>query len=122
MAKTHGQSSTKLYKVWSSMKTRCRNSNDKSYALYGGRGINVCAKWDRFEAFSDWGSTIATVAKTVSKQVAAIERRTGKPVYIAPRDHHSSEHPTHDGASTSTNTPRREHDPGTHPSSRSDRR
>src|SRR5208337_5081331 len=35
--RTHGQSGTKLYKVWSSMKHRCSNPNDLSYANYGGR-------------------------------------------------------------------------------------
>lgn len=52
--KTHGQSSTNLYKVWSSMKHRCSNPNDKSYAIYGGKGISVCDDWLSFQRFNNW--------------------------------------------------------------------
>lgn len=45
------------YLVWSSMKRRCLNPNDRNYPNYGGRGINVCDRWiDSFENFySDMG-------------------------------------------------------------------
>jgi hypothetical protein len=33
------------------MMQRCRNKNDPSYALYGGRGITVCERWHKFENF-----------------------------------------------------------------------
>jgi len=40
------------YSVWTSMKSRCANENDKDYARYGGRGISVCQRWqDSFEDF-----------------------------------------------------------------------
>jgi len=40
------------YTVWASMKGRCLNPNNGSYARYGGRGITVCDRWrDSFEAF-----------------------------------------------------------------------
>ena len=42
---------SKAYKAWSSMKARCNNPNNKSYALYGGRGIKVCKEWKCFDAF-----------------------------------------------------------------------
>lgn len=50
----HGQSDTKLYKVWSAMKARCRNPNDKAYQNYGGRGITYCNDWEDFETFYEW--------------------------------------------------------------------
>lgn len=51
----HGKSRTKLYKVWQGMKTRCYNSNFKSYKDYGGRGIKVCDEWlHDFETFEKW--------------------------------------------------------------------
>ena len=40
------------YSVWTSMKARCSNANDKDYARYGGRGISVCKRWqESFENF-----------------------------------------------------------------------
>jgi len=40
------------YSVWTSMKARCNNPNDKDYARYGGRGLSVCQRWrDSFDDF-----------------------------------------------------------------------
>ena len=48
---THGMSKDPLYKVWSSMKKRCENPHEKQYKNYGGRGIYVCERWQKFENF-----------------------------------------------------------------------
>ena len=46
---------TRLYRIWTGMKTRCNNKSDHLYRLYGARGITVCDEWrDSFEAFRDW--------------------------------------------------------------------
>lgn len=51
----HGKCSSKLYKVWNSMKGRCGNPNDKKWNHYGGRGIKVCDEWENdFSKFYDW--------------------------------------------------------------------
>lgn len=51
---THGKSQTDIYRIWSSMITRCENPNSISYPKYGGSGVKVCAKWrDSFEAFAE---------------------------------------------------------------------
>ncbi len=51
-AKTHGCSTLPEYKAWKGMKTRCYNTNRKSYKDYGGRGIKVCDRWlESFENF-----------------------------------------------------------------------
>lgn len=42
---THRQSSTQVYSVWSAMKDRCVNPNNRYFYRYGGRGISVCARW-----------------------------------------------------------------------------
>lgn len=40
---------------YSHMKERCNNPNNKSYQLYGARGIKVCDEWESsFHAFRDW--------------------------------------------------------------------
>lgn len=48
---THGKSNSVEYTAWDSMLQRCTNKNSQSYFLYGGRGINVCDRWLRFENF-----------------------------------------------------------------------
>lgn len=52
--KTHGQTKTKLYYVWNSMRQRCRNPKVANYHNYGGRGIIYCNEWEEFELFYDW--------------------------------------------------------------------
>lgn len=53
--KIHGESKTKLFKVWVGMKQRCFNENIKGYENYGGRGITVCEEWiNSYENFRNW--------------------------------------------------------------------
>jgi hypothetical protein len=53
--KTHGESKTRLYYVWLSMRNRCYRQGVKGYENYGGRGIEVCEEWRQsYEAFRDW--------------------------------------------------------------------
>ncbi len=55
---THGLCKHRLYSTWGSMKKRCHDPKHKSYATYGGRGITVCERWQRFENFyADMGPT-----------------------------------------------------------------
>jgi hypothetical protein len=49
--KTHGASFTKMYKIWTGMKTRCYRKKYTAYKYYGGRGIKVCKRWHKFENF-----------------------------------------------------------------------
>lgn len=45
----------RLYSVWTNMKVRCYNENDKKYKYYGGRGISICSEWlNDFKAFYKW--------------------------------------------------------------------
>jgi len=37
--------------VWRSMLARCDNPKSSGYAYYGGRGIKVCKRWQKYENF-----------------------------------------------------------------------
>ena len=45
---------SKLYKVWSTMKDRCNNPNNKGYSNYGGRNVKVCDEWNDYDNFYAW--------------------------------------------------------------------
>lgn len=49
---TRNHAPTKLYVTWKSMRDRCENPKNKRYADYGGRGVEVCARWLDFEVFA----------------------------------------------------------------------
>lgn len=52
---THGGRYTRLYSIWTNMKSRCYDEMCKSYKSYGMRGIRICDEWrDDFTAFRDW--------------------------------------------------------------------
>lgn len=48
---THGMSGSETYNTWEHMKRRCNSVEDKRYKDYGGRGIKVCERWEKFENF-----------------------------------------------------------------------
>src|SRR3989304_7015837 len=51
----HGGTHTRLHSVWTDMKQRCNNPNNKSYKNYGGRGITICPEWTNdYISFRDW--------------------------------------------------------------------
>jgi len=52
--KTHGETNTRLFKIWNGMRDRCRNPHNHSYSRYGGRGISVCTEWSDFLTFKTW--------------------------------------------------------------------
>ncbi len=58
-SKIHGHTANKgslTYRSWSKMIQRCRNPQNDRWKDYGGRGIQVCARWQTFEHFlSDMG-------------------------------------------------------------------
>lgn len=56
--RTHGLSTTRLYRIWSNMNYRCYSSKDRKFKYYGGKGVRVCREWRRdFMAFYTWAMT-----------------------------------------------------------------
>jgi hypothetical protein len=49
--KRHGAYGTPEYSCWIAMRKRCYNISNASYMRYGGRGISICERWQRFENF-----------------------------------------------------------------------
>lgn len=64
-----------LYNVWSTMKTRCNNPNNRDYKYYGLRGIKVCPSWLTFKPFLSWAT------KKGYKQGLTIDRINGNGNY-----------------------------------------
>ena len=51
----HGDSHSRLYKIWLSMKSRCNRKTHKHYYLYGGKGIRICNEWNEdYTTFKEW--------------------------------------------------------------------
>ena len=54
-SKNNGQTNTRLYRIWTSIKQRCYYPKVISYKRYGGRGIIVCDEWlKNFDSFYIW--------------------------------------------------------------------
>jgi hypothetical protein len=44
-----------LYNVWSGIKRRCYNKNQKSYKNYGSKGVVMCEEWNNsYRSFYEW--------------------------------------------------------------------
>lgn len=50
----HGKCHTRIYRVWSNMRSRCDRKSFDSYKWYGGRGIKYAEEWADFSNFKNW--------------------------------------------------------------------
>lgn len=50
----HDMSKTRLYTIWSNMKSRCMDPKNPKYKSYGGRDIKVCDEWLDSTVFFQW--------------------------------------------------------------------
>lgn len=50
----HGETRTRLHRIWAGMLARCNAEYASGYNDYGGRGIAVCKEWGHYETFRDW--------------------------------------------------------------------
>lgn len=52
---THGDRHSRLYRIWTGIKTRCFDAATPTYRRYGARGISMCDEWvSQYQAFKDW--------------------------------------------------------------------
>lgn len=49
-----GRKKHPLYQLYTNMKTRCYNQNNKTYSDYGARGVNICGRWLGVEGFDNF--------------------------------------------------------------------
>ena len=55
MRYTHGDTGTRLYRIWKSMKCRCFDTTHSSYKHYGARGITMSSEWaNDYICFKNW--------------------------------------------------------------------
>lgn len=52
--RTHGESGTRIHRIWVNMRKRCNNPKNPGFENYGGRGISICREWNEFSVFRDW--------------------------------------------------------------------
>lgn len=50
----HGLCGTRLYRIWTNMRSRCDRPANDNYQWYGGRGISYEEAWSTFSVFADW--------------------------------------------------------------------
>jgi hypothetical protein len=71
----HGQSGTRIYQIWCSMKQRCYYRKHNRFENYGGRGITVCDKWLSFQNFfNDMNKSYKTHCKKHGERNTTIDR------------------------------------------------
>lgn len=51
---THGETNTRIHRIWSSMHERCERKSHEYFRCYGGRGIKICEEWNDYKKFREW--------------------------------------------------------------------
>jgi hypothetical protein len=75
--KTHGDSKTRLFKIWQGIKNRCFNVKSSAYKYYGAKGITMEKEWiNDFSTFKDWALSSGYTDKlTIDKDI--LSRKLG---------------------------------------------
>lgn len=63
----HGQSRTKEYRTWQTMRQRCENPKNSAYEEYGAAGVTVCERWKSYEAFREDMGPAPTPRHTIDR-------------------------------------------------------
>ena len=81
VTQTHGESKTRLYRVWLAMRRRCYNPNVDAYKWYGAKGIKVCDEWNTsFPAFKEW-ALASGYDENAQKGACTLDRKDGSKDY-----------------------------------------
>lgn len=52
--KSHGESKTRLNRIWCDMRRRCNPKNAAKRPAYSGRGVSVFQEWNNYLVFREW--------------------------------------------------------------------
>ena len=50
----HGGTHERLFRIWTSMRSRCSDKSAPAYKWYGAKGIKVCEEWSEYPKFREW--------------------------------------------------------------------
>lgn len=53
----HGETKTRLFKIWCGIHERCERIKHSYFKDYGGRGIKVCEEWSEYLPFAEWAKS-----------------------------------------------------------------
>lgn len=53
----HNGKGTRLYTIWKGLRSRCNNRKGPKWGHWGGRGIKVDVRWNKFDVFREWALT-----------------------------------------------------------------
>ena len=74
---------TRLFRIWCGMRNRTGNQNDPAYPRYGGRGIKLCVRWQKFEGFmEDMLASYNAHAKKHGEKNTSIDRKDNDKGYF----------------------------------------
>ena len=73
---THGDTGTRFYITWVSMKVRCTNPRSPQYRWYGAKGIYVCEAWiNSYETFkADMWDSYQSACRELGEAEVTIDR------------------------------------------------
>lgn len=63
----YANKNSRMYLIWSAMKHRCNNKNNKKYKNYGARGITVCERWsNKKNGFQNFLEDVGEIPKRLT--------------------------------------------------------
>ena len=72
-----------LYVIWRSMRERCLCATYRDYKYYGGRGIQVCARWSGKNGFKQFIEDMGR--QPFSRASPSLSREPTVPMTVHPR-------------------------------------